>query len=170
MKPNSVGRVDGSDPLSHPVISPKPKVGFVAGTVLYTREGEVPVEFLSPGDSLITRDAGMVRLTRILHRRCVSRAISFAAGSLGHTRPEQDLILPAAQLILIRDWRAQAMFGTEQALVRADALVDDEFVCDLGVQKMHLHQLEFSAPHVIYAGGVELSCMSNGAQTPSLAA
>ena len=170
MKPNSVGRVDGSDPLSHPVSLPRPKAGFVAGTVLYTREGEAPVEFLSPGDRLITRDAGMVRLTRIHHRRVVSRAISFAAGSLGHNRPEQDLILPAAQLVLIRDWRAQAMFGVDQALVRAEALVDDEFIRDLGVQKMHLHQLEFDAPHVIYVGGVELSCMSEGAQNLNLAA
>jgi hypothetical protein len=170
MKPKTVGRVDRSDPLSHPVHLPKSKVGFIVGTILYTREGEVPVEFLSPGDSLITRNAGMVRLTRIHHRRCVSRAISFAAGSLGHTRPEQDLILPAAQLILIRDWRAQAMFGVGQALVRADALVDDEFIRDLGVQKMHLHQLEFANPHVIYVGGVELSCMSKGGETLNLAA
>ncbi|MCF6231702.1 MAG: Hint domain-containing protein [Rhodobacteraceae bacterium] len=170
MKPKSVGRVDGFDPLSHPVSSPRPKIGFVAGTFLYTREGEVPVEFLSPGDNLITRDAGMVRLTRIHHRRCVSRAILFAAGSLGHTRPEQDLILPGAQLVLIRDWRAQSMFGVDQALVRADALVDDEFIRDLGVQKLHLHQLEFGAPHIIYVGGVELSCMTSGTQTHNLAA
>ena len=164
MKPNTVGRADGVSRLTQPVQGPKPKAGFVAGTILYTRDGEMPVEFLSPGDAIITRDAGIVRLERIGHRRLISRAISFAAGSLGHTRPDQDIILPAAQLVLIRDWRAQAMFGTNQALVRADALVDGEFIRDLGVQKMHLHQLQFDAPHVIYAGGLELSCMSTEAQ------
>lgn len=130
----------------------------------------MPVEFLSRGDSLITRDAGIVRLERIAHRRTLTRAICFAAGSLGHTRPDRDLVLPAAQLVLIRDWRAQAMFGTTQALVRADSLVDDEFIRDLGIQKMHLHQLQFAAPHVVYAGGLELSCMSDTSQTCQTAA
>lgn len=160
MKPNAVGRAIGHSPQSHPVSMPATKAGFVSGTILLTRDGEMPVEFLSSGDWIITRDAGMVQLDRLFHRRLMTRAISFAAGSLGHTRPDQDLVLPASQLILIRDWRAQAMFGQPQAMVRADALVDDEFIRDLGPQKMLLHQLQFAAPHVIYAGGLELSCLT----------
>jgi hypothetical protein len=105
----------------------------------------------------------MVKLESIHHRRTLAKAISFKAGSLGHTRPDQDLVLPAEQLVLLRDWRANAMFGVDQAMVRADALVDDEFICNLGLQKMLLHQLVFDAPHVIYAGGLELSCMSQPA-------
>lgn len=165
VKSISAGRAGGKFPLSQPVTVPAPRAGFFAGTILYTREGEMPVEFLSPGDGIITRDAGIVRLESIRHRRTLGRAISFAAGSLGHTRPEQDLVLPAAQMVLIRDWRAQAMFGQDQALVRADALVDDEFIRDLGVQRMHLHQLQFARPHVVYAGGLELSCTATGKQT-----
>ena len=35
---------------------------------------------------------------------------------LGHDRPEQDLILfRASDAILIRDWRAEALFGTAEA-------------------------------------------------------
>jgi len=165
MKPNTVGRAAGQSPLSHPVSSPAPRAGFVGGTILLTQEGEMPVEFLSAGDRIITRDAGMVRLERIGHRRTLTRAISFAAGSLGHTRPDQDLVLPAAQMILIRDWRAEAMFSAKPAMVRADELVDGEFVRDLGPQKMMLHQLHFADPHVVYAGGLELSCMSQGTQS-----
>lgn len=163
MKPNTVGRADGRSPQSHPITIPARKVGFVPGTILLTQGGEVPVEFLSPGDRIITRDAGFVRLERVAHRRTVTRAISFAAGSLGHTRPDQDMILPADQMMLIRDWRAQAMFGARQAMVRADTLVDGEFIRDLGPQKMLLHQLHFATPHVIYAGGLELSCMTETA-------
>ncbi len=165
MKQNTVGRATGQSPLSHPVSLPAPKAGFVGGTILLTRDGEMPVEFLSPGDRIITRDAGMVRLERIGHRRALTRAISFAAGSLGHTRPDQDLVLPAAQLILIRDWRAKAMFAAKPAMVRVDALVDGEFICDLGPQKMLLHQLHFTDPHVVYAGGLELSCMTGTADS-----
>lgn len=163
MKPNAVGRAIGQFPNSHPNSMPAKKAGFVSGTILLTQEGEMPVEFLSPGDRIITRDAGMVRLQNIRHRRVLTRAISFAAGSLGDTRPDCDLVLPAAQMVLIRDWRAQAMFGVDQAETRADRLVDEEFICDLGPQKMLLHQLQFGDPHIVYAGGLELSCMGSTA-------
>jgi len=163
MKPNTVGYAIGQSPHAHPIAAPAPKAGFVFGTILLTRDGEIPVEFLSPGDQVITRDTGFARIEAIRSRRTLTRAISFAAGSLGDTRPDQDLVLPAAQLVLIRDWRAQAMFGTAQALVRADALVDDEFIRDTGPQRMRLYQLQFARPHVIYAGGLELSCMTDSA-------
>lgn len=163
MKPNTVGRAIGRIPNLRPNPMPARKAGFISGTILLTQEGEMPVEFLSPGDRIITRDAGMVKLVSIRHRRTLAKAISFAAGSLGHTRPDQDLVLPGEQMVLLRDWRAKAMFGVDQAMVRADALVDDEFICNLGLQKMLLHQLVFDAPHVIYAGGLELSCMSDTA-------
>lgn len=163
MKPKLVGRACGQGPQSHPVSIPVLKGGFVPGTVLLTQAGEIPVEFLSPGDRIITRDAGLVRLVHVHHRHTLARAISFAAGSLGDTRPDQDLVLPDAQVVLIRDWRARAMFGTAQAMVRADALVDGEFIRDLGLQWMRLIQLQFATPHVVYAGGLELSCMTQTA-------
>jgi len=165
MKPKTVGRAGEVSSQSHPVLAPAIKAGFISGTVLLTRDGEIPVEFLSPGDRIITRDAGMVRLENIRHRRTLTRAISFAAGSLGHTRPDQDLVLPPEQMVLIRDWRAQALSGVKQAMVRADTLVDGEFVQNLGLQKMLLHQLHFASPHVVYAGGLELPCMSPPAES-----
>ncbi|MFT7593613.1 MAG: hypothetical protein ACI8R4_000927 [Paracoccaceae bacterium] len=158
MKPNAVGRVGGHSPQAHPVFTPGRNPGFVSGTILLSQDGEMPVEFLSPGDRIITRDSGMVQLQAIRRRRIIARAISFAAGSLGHTRPEQDLILPAGQVVLIRDWRAEAMFGRPQAMVRADALVDGTFICDLGLQKMTLYQLQFADLHVLYVGGMEVAC------------
>jgi len=164
MKPNTVGRATGQSPHAHPIVTPAPKAGFVVGTVLLTQDGEMPVEFLSPGDRIITRDSGFAQLEAIRCRRTLTHAICFAAGSLGDMRPDQDLVLPAAQMVLIRDWRAQAMFGVDQALVRADGLVDGEFIRDTGPQKMRLYQLQFANPHVIYAGGLELSCMTSTAR------
>jgi hypothetical protein len=163
MKPNTVGRASGQNPLSLPFSTPAPKVGFAPGTLLLTQDGEVPVEYLSPGDRIITRDAGIVRLEHIQYHRTITHAVLFSAGSLGHTRPDQDMILPAAQMLLIRDWRATAMFRAKQTMVRADALIDGEFIRDLGLQKMMLHQLQFNTSHVIYAGGLELSCTTNAA-------
>lgn len=67
------------------------------------------------------------------------------------------LMLPWDQRVLVRGWRAQAMFGQPQAVVPAYELVDGENVCDLGLQMTDLVILEFSRPHVIYAGGLELA-------------
>lgn len=117
----------------------------------------MPVEFLSPGDGIISRDGGIVTLNQISCARRIVRAVRFAAGSLGHTRPEQDLLLPENQMVLVRDWRAEPLFGTAQAVVRAGDLVDGEFICDLGLQPMMLHQLHFARPYVIYAGGLEVA-------------
>ncbi|SLN45145.1 hypothetical protein TRL7639_02432 [Falsiruegeria litorea R37] len=160
MKPNTVGRAGGQSPLSHPYSTPMDDIGFLSGTILLTQDGEMPVEFISAGDKIITRDAGFVKVQGVTRGLLTTRAISFAAGSLGDTRPDQDLILPAGQPVLIRDWRAKAMFGAPQAMVRADALLDGEFIRDLGEQEMELFQLRFDSSHILYAGGLEL-----GAQT-----
>ncbi|WP_425044219.1 Hint domain-containing protein [Primorskyibacter sp. S87] len=172
MKPNTVGRVERREASAHPPAHPdsllgatphsfddtSQDVGLSWDTILLTAEGEQPVQMISPGDRIITRDSGFVRLTGMRSIRVMTRAIYFTAGSLGDTRPDCDLILPAGQQVLIRDWRARALFGQSEALVRADALPDKEFVRDLGEMEMELFQPEFEAPHVIYAGGLELGC------------
>jgi hypothetical protein len=157
MKPNTVGRATGQSPLPHPLYCPAATTGFVTGTLILTQKGETPVEDLRAGDRIITRDVGMVTLTGVSHDRVMERAILFSAGSLGHTRPDQDLILPASQQVLIRDWRAQAMFQTALVMVEADRLVDGEFIRDMGLQPMELYQLQFDTPHVVYAGGMEVA-------------
>jgi len=136
---------------------PAPETGLVAGTICLTSDGEIPVEYLSAGDKIITRDTGFVRVRQITCSQQVLPTVLFLAGSLGHTRPGEDLILPAGQQVLIRDWRARAMFGTARQLVCAIQLVDGEFVRDLGPQQLLLHQLGFDHPQIIYAGGLEVA-------------
>ncbi|SDC91394.1 Hint domain-containing protein [Ruegeria marina] len=162
MSAKAAAHAAGGISHSNPDIAPVSEAGFLAGTILLTQDGELPVEFLSPGDRIISRDRGLVPLRHITRAPQTVRAIRFAAGSLGDTRPDCDLVLPAGQPVLIRDWRAQALFGTRQALVRADALVDGEFVCDLGPRVLHLFQLHFDVNHVLYAGGLEVAgqCLS----------
>lgn len=157
MKPNTVGRAGGSIPPTHPVHHDPAPGGLMAGTIVLSLEGEMPVEFLEPGDRIITRDSGMARLAGVIRATRLMRMISFAAGSLGDTRPDQDLILPADQPVLIRDWRARALFGLPRAMIPAAALIDGEFIRDLGEQTVPLYQLRFDRDHVIYAGGLELA-------------
>ena len=155
MKPNTVGRETGT--AMPPLRIEIAHVGLVSGTLLLTADGEIPVEYLSPGDKIITRNAGMVPLTAIQSYRTTDEAVKIAAGSLGDTKPTHHVIIPAAQLVLVRDWRARAMRGAAQAVMPAGCLIDDEFITSLGPREMTLVRLGFEAPHVVYADGLELS-------------
>lgn len=156
MTQNLIQHSTGKSGYATPLAALGREIGFTCGTIILTQDGEMPVEYLTQGDRIITRDSGFATLADITQGKQLVRAISFAAGSLGHTRPDHDVILPAAQPVLVRDWRAQALFGSDQAIVRADALVDGEFVTDLGLCEMLLFQLHFERCHVLYAGGMEL--------------
>lgn len=140
-----------------------PMTGLLRDTVVLTRSGEVLVQDIRAGHLIITRGAGLVRVQDVACHRVLMQAISIAAGSLGDTRPDTDIILPADQQILIRDWRAQALFGLDQALVSASSLVDGEFIRDLGQQNVNLYSVKLERPQVIYAGGLEVAGSTVGA-------
>lgn len=132
-------------------------VTLIKGTLIQTREGETAVENLQAGDHLITRTQGYSPLSGIRQSRAMMHAVRFMAGSLGNTRPDSDLLLPLNQKILLRDWRAKAMYGQPQAAVPAFELIDGEFIRDEGLQMLDLCTLSFDRPHVIYADGMEIA-------------
>lgn len=131
--------------------------GVSSGTIVATLEGYLPVEFLSVGDRIVTRN-GMRVLRQISVQRYSGPAVRITASALGHDRPEQDLTVPAGMPILIRDWRAGAIFGQDQAMVPAERLVDGEYIAAGSVTGMRLYELMFDEPEVVYAEGVELCC------------
>lgn len=132
--------------------------GITSGTQVLTAMGAVAVEALSEGSRIITRDAGMAILRRIERLESDCDVVRIRAGSLGHDRPEHDTDLPANQKILIRDWRAQALTGQKQALMRVGRLEDGEFLKTLPTAKRVFHRLRFDSDHIIYADGLELFC------------
>jgi len=155
MKPKTVGRETGGQ--IPPLRTEIAHAGLVAGTLLLTADGEMPVEYLSPGDRIITRNAGYVPLRAIQSMRVTEEAVKIAAGSLGDSKPTHHVMLPASQMVLVRDWRARALRGAAQAVMPAGCLIDDEFITSLGLRDMTLVRLGFDAPHVVYADGLELS-------------
>lgn len=157
MKPKTVGCVDGDDrQTGHFSPFAMLDTGLLHGAKLLTLDGEIPVEFLSVGDKLITRDSGIARVQHVQRSKRMVHTVSFAAGSLGHTRPESDARLAADQMVLIRDWRARALFNSERALVAARSLVDGEFIVDLGTVETTIYQIFSDGPHILYADGLEL--------------
>lgn len=153
MKPKTVGRSGGA-------VAVKPAMdstGLSGDSIILTLDGERRVADLQVGDRVITRDRGMALLTGISHRSERTRAVRIRAGSLGHTRPTRDVTLPAGQLILVRDWRAQAIFGARQAMVPVARLVDGEYVTLLPEREIELYDLGFERAHVLYVDGLEVA-------------
>lgn len=143
--------------------------GFMARSVIMTLEGEMQVQDVWPGTRVITRDSGMAVVKSVSHRRVATRAVRIKAGSLGHTRPVRDVTLPAGQHLLVRDWRAQALFGADQAMVPTERLVDGEFVTLREDVTMTLYELVFDRQHILYVDGLEVASHEARAATRNAA-
>ena len=150
--------VSGLSQLPNTLRAPHAATGLTLGTMVMTMDGELPVEFLTPGDRIVTR-AGVRRLisvsVRVQHHVDMVR---IGAGTLGFDRPCQETLVPLHQMILIRDWRAQALYGAPQALVAAGRLADGEMIRVETVSEARVFTLSFETDVVIYAGGLELEC------------
>lgn len=121
-----------------------------------TLDGEMPIEHLSVGDRVITRDSGMSVVKRISSSKAHMQPIRIKAGSLGHTRPDRDMVVAPGANLHIRDWRAEALFGTTSASVAAERLVDGEFLAVTEMQEMTVYHIQFDREHIVYADGMEM--------------
>jgi hypothetical protein len=131
---------------------------ILLGTPVLTLEGEMPVEFLQPGDRVLTR-AGMRRLVQVeVSLVQNARVVMISHDTLGVDRPTADVTVSAAQPILIRDWRAKALVGQAQAMIAAGRLVDGEYIRAAVLPEARFFTLAFAEDAVIYAGGLELAC------------
>lgn len=137
-------------------VTPTLETGLCVGTTVMTLAGETPVEQLKVGARVITRDSGVAVLKDIRNRSVKMAAIRIKAGSLGHTRPDRDMIVAPGARIHIRDWRAEALFGTPTAMVAAQKLVDGEFLAPQEAAEAEVFELVFDRPHIIYADGIEM--------------
>jgi hypothetical protein len=128
------------------------QVSFARGTRITMHDGrQVPVEALSEGDRVLTRDHGP-RPVRWTGRQTVraegwDAAVVIAAGALGNAR---DLVLsPDHRLFIYRrdDW---AGAGRAEVLVRARHLVDGERAWRAADGHVDYFHLLFDAHEIIY--------------------
>ena len=134
--------------------------GLATGTTVMPLDGEKPAEHLNVGDRVITRDSGMAVLREIRSEEAFVASIQIKAGSLGHTRPQDDMIVGPDTLVHIREWRAKAMFGADVATVKAKHLIDGEFVSEQAAAKHTVYKLVFDKRHILYADGLEVASAS----------
>jgi hypothetical protein len=149
----SLGTFDGVD-YSHSFVSTRdePFLCFVAGTLIHTDRGLVPVQDLAPGDAVLTADHGFCTLRWTARRRVAGNGraapVHIAQGALGNTR---DLWLSQQHRVLVSGWSAEMMFGIGEMLVAAVHLVNGTTIrvvpCD-HVDYVHImfdqHELVFS--------------------------
>ncbi|MEM7642326.1 MAG: Hint domain-containing protein [Pseudomonadota bacterium] len=125
--------------------------GIARGTMILTARGEVPVEQLRVGERVITRERGMAVLQAISTME--RPACTIRTDSLGLARPERDTTVAADQHIILRDWRAEALFDMPRALVPARRLCDGKQIAAFG--HADFFRLDFDAPLTVYANGLE---------------
>ncbi|MFN3937874.1 MAG: Hint domain-containing protein [Gemmobacter sp.] len=130
--------------------------GLPAGLRVTTLAGMIPVEFLEPGDRVVTRSgARTLRRVEVTVARDLP-VVRVAPDTLGSGRPDAEIVLPADQPIVLSDWRAKVLYGTPRALVAAGRLADGEFIRADRVAELRIYRLVFDQPQVIYAEGLEL--------------
>lgn len=104
---------------------------FLPGTRIATPGGTCPVEQLSPGARVLTRDngpqpviwCGATQLSGAeLYLHPHLRPIRIRAGALGCGQPDADLLVSPGHRLLLR--RAEALFGTPEVLAAAADLED----------------------------------------------
>jgi len=151
---------------------------FTPGTRILTPEGEVDVAEIMAGDRVVTRDHG-VQTVRWVGRRTLNRTqltlapqlrpVLIRAGALGPGQPERDMRVSRQHRVLVRDWRAEMMFGEEGGvLVPAHALCNDSTILpDREAETVTYIHLAFDRHEIVYADGIEAESLHPAEATVS---
>jgi hypothetical protein len=137
--------------------------GLAAGTGVLTTDGILPVEYLIPGDGVISRDAGVVALGHVVSRTVPARdVLRVRPRALDPEAGTDEFFISARQELYLTGWRARAMFGQPAALVAAERLVDGAYISRLaGSLPVELFQLTFAdAQHLVHLGEMDLVATS----------
>ncbi|TMV53147.1 hypothetical protein FGG78_39445 [Thioclava sp. BHET1] len=132
--------------------------GLVAGTRVMTLDGELPVEFLTVGDRLITR-SGTRRLLAVTRREVLrTELVEIPADTLGKGRPIRDMDLGADQRILVLGGRDPSGHRHPQAVIPAGRIARHcHLECTHRTRvQIHMLQLETDQIEIIFADGLQI--------------
>ncbi|MGR3540696.1 MAG: Hint domain-containing protein [Hasllibacter sp.] len=134
---------------------------FAAGTNIALADGrQAPVETLSPGDRVLTRDAGprpVLWTGRAIRRAAGPFApIAIAAGTLNN---ERDLVLSPAHRLFVYQRSDRIGAGRAEVLVRAADLVDGAGITRTEGGFVEWVQILFESHQIVYAEGIAAESM-----------
>ena len=96
------------------------KTGLASGTLILTADGELPVEYINPGDRIVSRNQGMAVVRNVRSALVKTRFAALEPGALGNAIPPAAAMLPVGQTVLVRDDRAQATSGKASSVVQGE--------------------------------------------------
>lgn len=149
--------IDGHDERQQSGIGP--------GAIVLTADGELPVEWLSPGDLLITRDNGAQPLLAIVRQRAKAAegailpmpVVLFPGDCMTSVKPWEKLRLAPGHRVLLRNGLVQLHFGLEEALARPCDLTRRRAArADPSMGGLTYHHLILPRHELIMAGGLWL--------------
>ncbi len=138
---------------------------FVAGTLIRTAGGEMPVERLRPGDMVITKDDGAQPLRWIGKRKVRAEGsyapIRIAPDTFGNHR---GLLVSPLHRVLIRDSLAELLFAEPEVLVAARDLVNGNSVTRVEGGMVEYVHILFDRHQVVFSAGLETESFLPGPQ------
>lgn len=156
-----IGEGPSNEALFTALASP---ICFTAGCLIGTPDGDRLIEELAPGDLVLTRDHGPQPLRWIGQRRFPGRLLSsdprftpirIAPGALGPGRPSRPLCLSPQHRVLLRDWRAELLFGSQEVLVSVRHLINDQSITPVtDLQEVTYFHLLFDQHELVWADGL----------------
>ena len=144
---------------------------FVAGTMIRTPNGEVPIEQLDVGDRVQTLSGGCTPILwrgqstvspGMQQRAPALRAIRIGRCAIGNDRP---LEVSQQHRILIQGYKAELWFGEPEVLVPAKALLrfDRVSFCRIDTE-ISYHHILLSGHQVVFSNGIPSESLFLGEQ------
>lgn len=159
-----VGASEGPGASSTPAADYAVPPCFTPGTQIETPKGLKAVQDLRVGDIVMTRDNGpqevkWVGAVALDSARLAGnprfRPVLIKAGALGPNQPERDMLVSRQHRILLRDWRAELLFGSSEVLAAAVDLVNDKEIVQLyDLEPVTYIHFMFDSHQVVRADGL----------------
>ena len=127
------------------------------GTMIATDEGPQPIDWLRPGDRILTRDNGYQPLlwlgTHVMPRRspAVTRPLIVPADCFGPAQPERPIVASPGQGVLLAGHELELWFAESEMFA---SLRDVAPVANPLEGRQTLYSLLFATPEVVLAEGL----------------
>lgn len=154
--------------------SPEEIAGICAlgtGTMIATDEGPQPIDWLRPGDRVLTRDNGYQQLlwlgSHTMPRRAPAetRPLLLEEGCFGPGLPERNLLASPGTGILLAGQELELWFGESEMFAQTRHAAPE---AASGTGRQPLYSLLFATPEVILAEGMWVSAVHADAAYISL--
>ena len=138
---------------------------FTPGTMIRTEDGVLPVEHIGEGTKVQTKDNGCQEVLWTGSRRVTGarlyamphlNPIRLRAGALGDGVPDAGLLVSPDHRMMVKGPRARALFNTDEVLVAARDLVNDQSIyVDRSLREVQYIHMLLPSHQIVFANGVE---------------